>query len=190
MSAMRRILLVCCIFIGFNANGQTDSSAKPVSMDSLFRKKAQESIGKKFPVFDVASIDGQPFSNESLKGKVVFINFWFAACPPCIAELPYLNELYSKFAADKNFEYLSFTFEKPETIRALQKKYHLPYKIISVSRQECYRLNQNNGFPTTIIVGKDGMIKELFTGGSIDPKDVRHFIKKTVYKRLSAILSQ
>ena len=38
---------------------------------------------------------GETHTIESLKGKVVFINFWATWCPPCIAEMPAINELYA-----------------------------------------------------------------------------------------------
>lgn len=158
-------------------------------MDSLFREKARQSIGKDFPQFK-AVFNGKLISNDSLRGKVVFINFWFKACPPCIAEMPALNELYKKLKGNKSFEFLSFTYENSSNVRAFIQKYKVQYKIASVSRNECYRLNQNNGFPTSIIVGKDGKIRELYTGGDADAETSREFILTTVYDELMAQLKK
>lgn len=171
------------VFSQHNNNAET----KPVSMDSLFRKKAMESEGKPFPAF-TAIFSGHQLTIDSLKGKVVFINFWFEACPPCIAELAALNNLYKKFSSNKNFEFISFTYETPAKIKSLKKKYHILYKVASVSTQECYRLNQNNGFPTSIILDKEGVIKHLFTGGSTDKKEAENLLYNTVYKNIEAEL--
>ena len=38
---------------------------------------------------------------HSLKGKVVFINFWATWCPPCIAEMPSINQLSKQFKNNK-----------------------------------------------------------------------------------------
>jgi peroxiredoxin len=156
-------------------------------MDSLFKAKERESIGKSFPDFK-AKFNGRIISKDSLRGKVVFINFWFEACPPCIAELSALNELYKKFSTNRNFEFISFTYEKPERVLLLKKKYHIRYKVASVSSQECYRLNQNNGFPTSIVLDKDGVIKDLFTGGDTDRIEAGKFIVSTVYKSIDETL--
>ena len=40
---------------------------------------------------------------ESAKGEVVLINFWATWCPPCIAEMPSLQELYNDYN-DKFFD--------------------------------------------------------------------------------------
>ncbi|HLA52634.1 MAG TPA: TlpA disulfide reductase family protein, partial [Flavitalea sp.] len=40
--------------------------------------------------------DGKVVSLNSLKGKVVFINFWATWCPPCRAEMPSINKVFKK----------------------------------------------------------------------------------------------
>lgn len=41
--------------------------------------------------------NGNIFDFESVKGKVVFINFWATWCPPCIAEMPSIQNLYKDY---------------------------------------------------------------------------------------------
>src|SRR5690606_16508266 len=50
--------------------------------------------------------DGKKVSLESLKGKVVFINFWATWCPPCIHEMPSINKLKQSFDADDEIIFL------------------------------------------------------------------------------------
>jgi len=45
-----------------------------------------------------ANASGKTINLSSLKGKVVFLNFWATWCPPCIAEMPGINHLYKKFS--------------------------------------------------------------------------------------------
>lgn len=187
----RNFLFLLYLSICINAGAQVNSEAETptINMDSLFKAKERESIGKSFPDFN-AKFDGRNITKDSLKGKVVFINFWFEACPPCIAELSALNELQKKFSRNNNFEFLSFTYEKPEKLKFLKKKYHIKYKVASVGSQECYRLNQNNGFPTSIILNRNGIITDLFTGGDTDNVKARNFIISTVYESIEKTLLQ
>lgn len=186
---MKSLFVILLLFICLTGHSQkaTDSAQKPINMDSLFRAKAKESIGKAFPDF-TALFNKQIISKDSVRGKVVFINFWFENCPPCITELSALNELYKKFSPDNNFEFLSFTYESPERILFLKKKYHIPYKVASVSTQECYRLNQNNGFPTSIVLNGNGVIRDLFTGGDTDKHKAEMFIRTAVYESIANAL--
>ena len=123
-------------------------------------------IGKPFPDFKV--LDGTvEVSNESLKGKVVLINFWFEACKPCMEEMKTLNDLYQKFEMNKNFEFISFARDNSEAIKRVQNKFSLKFKVFQVQSEECYRLNKNTGFPATMIVNRDGKIV-YFTIGAIN----------------------
>ncbi len=185
----RRLLFFLFLFIFINGYSQENAvEQKPVSMDSLFRKKELEFIGKPFPEFNT-KFNGRTITKDSLKGKVVLINFWFKACPPCIAELDALNELYRKFSINKDFVFLSFTFEKPADIPVLKKKYKMKYPVASVDRQECYRLNLGNGFPTSAILDRQGIIRYFVTGGDhTDKKEARDIVIKRLYPGLTTEL--
>jgi peroxiredoxin len=37
---------------------------------------------------------------EQYRGQVLVVNFWYAACPPCRVEAPWLEELWQQFGAD------------------------------------------------------------------------------------------
>lgn len=162
-------------------------------IDSL-EKEAQEReksnialINKPFPNFRYVN-DRDTIDNTDIKGKIVFINFWFEACAPCIAEIDALNEMYNALSDKENFEFLSFTFEKQDNIERLRLKYHIPYKVISISKDECYRLNNNNGFPTSMIVDSSGLIKYRTSGGRTEKEKAREFIMNRIYPKILKML--
>jgi len=152
--------------------------------DSVLKAKSKAATGNPFPSFNTLTDDGSLLTNESLRGKVVFVNFWFESCTPCIAEMDALNELYSKLKENKNFEFISFTYEKPKKIREVKEKFHIQYKVASVGNEECYRLNQNNGFPTSMILDRNGAIKYLAAGGRVDKVKAREFIMTEVFSKI------
>ncbi len=50
-----------------------------------------------------------------LEGKVVVFDFWASWCAPCIASIPKLNDLQSKFH-DKPVKFYSITYESPQKV--------------------------------------------------------------------------
>lgn len=166
------IFALLFIFLESNSQNVTvDSSDKKAKLDSFMQdlqnqreKRKSETIGKVFTHFTVYEA-GKKITNKNLEHKVVFINFWFASCKPCIDEFEELNNLFTKFKSDKSFKFMSFSFDTPEMISRTRQKYKLKFKSYSISQLECRKLNQNFGFPTSILIGKDGTIKQLYIDG-------------------------
>lgn len=100
-------------------------------------------------------MDGNPVNFGDAKGKVSVLNFWASWCPPCIAEMPYFQNLYEAYNGRVNFYFVSN--EDPEVIQKFMDKhdYTLPVQITSSAPPE---LLQSSALPTTFILGKEGKI--------------------------------
>ena len=51
--------------------------------------------------------NGVVFNFEEKKGKVVLVNFWVTWCPPCIAGMPSMQELYNDYNDKIEFVFVS-----------------------------------------------------------------------------------
>lgn len=167
--------------------GQTATNSNTFDLDSLLKEKSKEAIGKPFPHFFAANEDIK-INNDSLLGKVVLINFWFEGCHPCVAEFGALNEIALKLKDNNAFEFISFSWDNPETIARVKQKYNLQFKVFSLSAIECRRLNQNNGYPTTIILDKQGKITYLISGGATTTEKAREFVMSTLLPEIQKVL--
>ena len=110
-----------------------------------------------------SDLENNIFTIQNFKGKNLFINYWATWCNPCLAEMPYMAELYENYKDEEDIIFLYLSREKLETIKnyipkdeSLQK---LPiYKIITDDE-----FFATSGIPTTFIVNSDGevVVKDL-----------------------------
>jgi cytochrome c biogenesis protein CcmG, thiol:disulfide interchange protein DsbE len=54
--------------------------------------------GDKAPDFSIVTEQGKTVTPKDFGGKLLVLNFWATWCPPCIEELPSLNEFSRQFA--------------------------------------------------------------------------------------------
>lgn len=101
--------------------------------------------------------NGQVFDLSQAQGKVIFLNTWATWCPPCIAEMPVLQELYNKYRNNPDIVFLFATTDPKPTVDKFMtdKGYQLPvYYVQSAPPQ----LLASNTIPITFLIGKNGDI--------------------------------
>ncbi|MCU7551172.1 TlpA family protein disulfide reductase [Chitinophagaceae bacterium LB-8] len=185
---MRIIFSGLFLLIAFISFGQASINPKgSVNIDSLMEANAKAAIGRPFPEFEATNEHGR-INKKAFKGKVILVNFWFEDCHPCMAEMEALNELYRKLKDRKDFEFVSFTRDNAEAINRVKEKFGLQFKIFSINDAECRRLNQNNGYPTSIVVDKNGKIAYLVCGGPTDKDKAREFVMSKLLSEITNIL--
>ncbi|MBE9661987.1 TlpA family protein disulfide reductase [Mucilaginibacter myungsuensis] len=133
------------------------------------------------PLPDVAfkGVDGKTVRLSELKGKVVFINFWATWCPPCVAEMPSINDLYEKLKTNKTVVFLivdaDANFKKSQPFMA-KKKFTMPlYQLAGGVPTDLV----NNSIPTTTILDKNGRIAFHQEGAAnySDPKALKFILE-------------
>ena len=146
-----------------------------------YRNKNQHKcyVGHQAPSFEIVSMDGEVLNNEHLKGKVTVINFWFTACPPCIAEMPGLNELSKKYSSEE-VNFIAASTDSYETLeRFISRKGNFGFKISPNASELFYQdFYIQSGFPTTIIIDQEGVIRYFYSGGLADFRASRKIRKK------------
>ncbi len=105
-----------------------------------------------------SDLDNNIFTIQDFKGKNLFINYWATWCNPCLAEMPYMAELYDNYQNQDDLIFLYLSREKLDTIKNYIPKdeslQNLPiYKI--VTDDEFFA---TSGIPTTFIINKKGEV--------------------------------
>ncbi|MFK8005048.1 MAG: redoxin domain-containing protein [Saprospiraceae bacterium] len=164
---------------------QPSEEFEPITLKELQTKlmgRPAESAfenGAVLTTFDLENMDGQKVTLESLKGKVVLINFWFINCPPCRAEIPDLNELKAEYAGE-NVEFLAITFDQKNQVEKFLQKMSFDFQILPNARKiiETYGIQ---GFPTSVVINKEGEVVNSKMGGSMNIKEeLKAFIEEAL----------
>lgn len=128
--------------------------------------------GQKFPAFRMSTYDGHKYSSEENKGKVVLLNFWFTKSPTSVAAIPYLNELMEEYK-NQDFVILGFAADTFTTLSAFLKENPVQYRVFEKSRDLInHQFNTLLGYPTNIILNKQGAVVEYKVGGGLTPEEL------------------
>jgi thiol-disulfide isomerase/thioredoxin len=108
--------------------------------------------------FLLSDLQGNSLLMSSLKSKTLFINFWATWCPPCIAEMPNIQGLYSDLKEDKDIVFLMISLDQdPQKAADFMKRkvYDLP---VYFPRSPKPRVYDTSVVPTTYVVDGNGYI--------------------------------
>jgi thiol-disulfide isomerase/thioredoxin len=102
--------------------------------------------------------NGEITDVASLKGKVVFINFWATWCPPCIAEMPTINNLYLKYKDNKSIVFLMVDADG-DLKKSQQFMDSRGFSLESIKPASAIPSNYfESSLPTSVVLDKDGNI--------------------------------
>lgn len=112
--------------------------------------------------WDLKGIDGNTINLKDLKGQVLFINIWATWCPPCVGEMPEIQDLYDTFKAEENIHFLMISNESTAKISRFVKSKNYSFPVFSAQSQSPASF-ATNSIPTTFVVSKSGkiVIKEI-----------------------------
>ena len=109
-------------------------------------------------------LNSPPLTRESLRGKVVLVDFWAYSCINCLRTMPYVNAWYRHYK-DSGLVVLGvhspeFAFEKDTgNVRAAVKKFDLAYPIALDSELKIWKAFNNRFWPAHYFVDAKGQIR-------------------------------
>lgn len=119
----------------------------------------------------------KPLTLQSLRGKVVLVEFWATWCGPCAECIPHLNEIHRKYD-NSNFQLLSFVEEGHKTVDSFLKNKRVEYPIgLGSGSLEDYGVQ---AIPQAFVINREGKI--IWQGISSSPD-----MEKAISAELSKI---
>ncbi len=130
-----------------------------------FRPPAEVSDeNRAVPPWQVTLTDGRTLGGDTLKGKVVLVNFWATWCPYCRKEKPVIDAFWHDYR-DKGVEVVSISVDDPpDKIAAWMKDkgYALPAAPTNASVAAAF--GSVTRVPTSFILDADGHIRHKIAG--------------------------
>ncbi|MCG2585181.1 peroxiredoxin [Massilia sp. TS11] len=118
------------------------------------------------PNVTFVSITGEKIAAQSLRGKVVMVNFWATSCATCVKEMPQMVETYEKFKGrGMEFVAVAMSYDRPDYVLAYTDDKKLPFKVaLDVDGSLAKQFGNVAMTPTTFVIDKDGKILKRYVG--------------------------
>lgn len=126
-------------------------------------------VNNKAPGFTLPDLSGKAISLNSLKGKVVYINFWASWCGPCKKEFPQLEELAVKYSGDGLIILAINQDKKRSGMEEFLDKNPISSSNMMVLTDPAFSVISSYGpraMPTSFILDKEGTVRYLHFGFS------------------------
>jgi peroxiredoxin len=118
------------------------------------------------PNVTFTGIDGGKFTSESLRGKVVMVNFWATSCATCVKEMPDMVRTYNKYR-EQGLEYVAvaMSYDPPNYVLNYAQTRSLPFRIaLDASGEVAKSFGDVKLTPTTYVIDKKGNIIKRYVG--------------------------
>jgi peroxiredoxin len=118
-------------------------------------------VGNMAPNFTLTSLDGKLVSLSDYRAKPVMLNFWYATCPGCLAEIPGMQKYYaSQYAAGKDLVILGVNIvDDAQTAAQFVHQHGLTYPVVLDQNQQILALYRVNVTPTSYFIDRQGIIR-------------------------------
>jgi cytochrome c biogenesis protein CcmG, thiol:disulfide interchange protein DsbE len=166
MTARRQLIVAAAVLI-------LVISAISAGRYFLSDELAPVGLGVQAPNFSAMTLDSIPVKKTlaDYRGNVVLINIWATWCAPCRVEIPSIEKLNAAYAP-KGLKVVAISVDDPGSeplIRDFVRKYGMNFDVLhDTGGQEgkVSRDYQTTGYPETVIIGRDGVIRRKFLGAT------------------------
>ncbi|MFI3285913.1 MAG: TlpA disulfide reductase family protein [Rikenellaceae bacterium] len=129
------------------------------------------------PEFSVEMTNGETLSLESLRGKVVLVNFWATWCPPCREELKRVEKDLIEHFAGRDFVFIPISRgEEKATVEAFLKKNGYTFPVGLDTDQSIFKSYAKEYIPRNFLINRHGVVIEATIG--YEPEEFDQLLQK------------
>jgi thiol-disulfide isomerase/thioredoxin len=118
------------------------------------------------PRFNAKSTTGETFSNASIKGKVVLLEFWTTWCGYCKAEAGFVEKISHQYT-DKDLIVLAINVgESKKTVKKYLEQYPRTCRIVLTEDTNLAAMYAANAYPIYVVIDREGNIAATQRGAA------------------------
>ncbi|MDI1234929.1 MAG: TlpA disulfide reductase family protein [bacterium] len=150
-------------------------------IENLYVQTMSLAKGRPAPEFVLLDAEGKQVALSSLKGKVVYIDFWATWCAPCLSEMPNSHKLSEKFKDNKDvvFLYVNVRDDEENWKKFIAKGTLQGVNLFANETQssELYKVYNFKGIPHYVLIDKNG---NLINADAERPSSIEQEILKAL----------
>lgn len=105
-----------------------------------------------------------PVSLQSLKGKVVYVDFWASWCGPCRQSFPWMNAMQAKYAG-KGLRIVGVNLDASRSdADKFLAEVPAAFSVAFDAQGETPKRYAIKGMPTSVLIGPDGRVIQMHSG--------------------------
>lgn len=161
--------------------GESKAGAQSTSiwkLQSPMNMEPTPKPGSHLAQFDMPMVRGGRIDNAKLKGRPYVVDFFFADCIGCIAELPVLNKYHAQYPKQL---VIAVTFDDAQTAAGFVKQRHFTWPVAYNGKAFTDKLGLKV-YPTMIVVSADGKVLATRIGAddNLSARGLEHWVTASI----------
>ena len=128
----------------------------------------------------LVTVDGEKWSLNEQRGRIVLINFWATWCLPCLTEIPLLVQISDKYK-ESGLEIvgISVDSENMQQINSFKENFQISYPLLLTVPGSL--LSRQKAIPMTLLIDEKGFLAKKYIGAvkeNIIERDIKELLRK------------
>jgi thiol-disulfide isomerase/thioredoxin len=129
------------------------------------------------PRFTAKTMDGEKFNNDSVKGKIVLLEFWTTWCGFCANEAPFVDKINQDFA-DRGLVVLAVNLgESKKIVKKYLEEHPRNSKVVLMEDTNLAAMYVATAYPIYVVIDRDGNVAATQRGAAGEDA-LRHLLTK------------